>query len=266
MFIAHIAPTDALRASMFKNQAIHMAIANQVLGDVTYATFYRFAPGWVMLDTPVAENKSPEPYSLGQLTQAVRRIHPHAVVLPDIFKGSVQDNVRSQRAAAGYLEPLRNEMARGGLEFIAVPWGATLEEYIECAHELNAIPGVTTLGIGELTAETIHTPRAKIIKTLAGLFPKKRLHLLGCLDDLSDIMDPLARLLAFSMDTCHFVRYGIQRLEPTAGHIPPYPGRGPGYFERTVSTLDLEYIGRNIKYWNMFCANRGGNHEVSKLS
>lgn len=252
MKIAHIAPTPLLYTSLFESLDYHLCIASQVLKDPEYATFFRGAKGFVILDVPTREEKdSTGAYPIERLKRAITSVQPNEVVLPDVWKGSPQVNIEAAWRAAF---ELREANTRRGLGFIAVPRGKDFKEYVNCAEEMALIPGVTTLGVFTGTYETYKVERERVVLEFSRRFPQHAIHLLGVVNDLSDIQNPVIRKHVRGTDTAKLVRFGLDCKHPMFGNIPEYPGRGEDYFQRGATEIQLSYVAKNIRYWNSICA------------
>lgn len=250
MQVAHITPTPMLPEVIGLLETYHLCLTDLVLRDEAYTDFYRrrveMGGNYVILDNDAFENRSRVPV-LDRLIAAAQLLRPSEVILPDVIGGSAAENVQLAKEGA---RALRKYPHLRNTNFMAVPQGRTVEEFLACADGMAQIDDVSTFGIGYGATKHLKTPRGRLLKLIALKYPHHRYHLLGCYPDMSDFDDPEVNKIARGLDTCKFVRYGLSLLTPTKENPVPYPGRGADYFQRQIeSPTQLECVSENIVYW-----------------
>lgn len=228
----------------------HMAIASQVLEDKEYASFYRHAQGYVIMDVPTYETNGVKAFDLEPLQQAIDIISPHEVVLPDRWDVPWRENLSLAQDAADHLYAVTR---RGNLHFMVIPHATTLVDYIEACKHLVSIRRVGAIGIAKRVEKEMGIPRIEVVMAVTAAFPKIPLHLMGCSDHMEDIYDPIVRKASRSMDTAKFIVWGLDLKRPVYGGLPAYTGRGGDYFAQEVNEAQLICIRRNIAYWANYC-------------
>lgn len=245
MKLAHIAPTKVL-PKILADADYHLVLNDPARSDDAYATFYRQLPpsAYVILDCNAYE-KPKESLPLDLVEEAIGRIIPSEVILPDTPTASANTNVRMAFEGSECLE-------RYGIPFMAVPHGETWADYFYCAQMMSRVKGVRCLGIVNHTYQDYGRTRGDVLRALHQELPKMQFHMLGGMKDLSDMMDPAVRQLARGMDTCKFIRWAEDCELVTTTHIPKYPGRGNNFFDRDFDETQLVVARENINYWNAF--------------
>jgi len=241
----------------------HLCIADQVLKHVDYATYYasRVALNdFVIMDTAAFEGAA---ISIQDLIEAVRRVRPSEVVLPD----DVHDRRLTLQQSFDASRALRQNGYDG--TFMAVPHGKDLGEYMLSVKELELIPGVTTFGIQEEVQELFGISRAEVVRQVLNRVPPGyNIHLLGVQDDLLDITHPFMMRNVRTADTAKFVVWGLNGIyvDPNETPFPAYPGRQSlggrmEYFDYQLDDGDhavnlIKDVRTNINTWKEYLRGR----------
>lgn len=257
MRLAHIIPPKLLTKVLADEDTYHLCLCDLVLSDGDYASFYRSRSmsgrDFVVLDSNAFENPGVAA-AVDSLARAAAIISPDAVVLPDAI-GEDGDTTFS-RACAAVKHWTQLPGHKVNMRFWACPHGVDYEDYLECVRKLAAIPQVKGLCIVEETMEEYNIHRINVAKDIwRETYGRKSLHLLGMLEDLSDLKDPWIQKHVMGCDSAKLARWGFDIQLVTKDYIPTYPGRGPNYFKRdTLTDLQARAIRQNLTYWNQLVA------------
>jgi hypothetical protein len=192
-------------------------------------------------------------------------LNPNEVVLPDTFQNP-PDTLDKSKHAMRVLE-------RGGYpgQYMVVPHGTDLEEYLTCAKQLADLgTEVKTIGVIEEVQQILGPPREDVIAMVKDVLPDHDIHMLGVTEGLTELMDPWVQQNVRSCDTAKFVVWGLNGItvvpKPESTAVastwpPPYPGRKSlggrvGYFDhKNASTEAIKITQRNITAWKEYlCA------------
>lgn len=172
--IAHIVPVHHLEIT--RDNQYHMCLAHLVLQNASYAAFYRrmvVEGKFVLMDNGAAEHSQ---LSKEQLLEAYRMIQPTELVLLD----ALSDRRETYRRTVESLEFFK---ANGvTCQFMAVPQGINLAEWVMSAMELLMIPEVGSIGVSKFLNITTNNPNVRYdaCKYLQPIINGKEVHLLGC--------------------------------------------------------------------------------------
>jgi len=256
MLVANITPTDLLDLVIDADETYHLVLADRIMTDDRYRAFYanRVSRGdWVILDSPTHELKGTMP-DIAQWTEGVTALRPSEVVLPDLWGFvSAADTVDYAREG---LDRLSRLSWSGSV--MAVPHGTDWDDYHRCIRALGRINAVTTLGIFEEVEFCYGHKRREAVEAARDAMRFPSVHLLGKMEDLSDLKDDWMRNNVRGVDSGKLVVWGLAGVELYPHEDPPpYPGRPHGYFDidaRTVSRRQYECIKRNIRWWRLYSA------------
>lgn len=259
MKVANVVPESLLGVSgiVDESEKYHLCLAELVNQSSGYADFYWGCGqrgNYVILDNGAYEfGKTP---SLESLIRAAHRIMPSEIVLPDAMFGpecaveTVTMSCEGQRALS----------ADGFTNFMAVPHGNTRGEWVWCAKQLVAIPGVKCLGIAEKDAiKLANGDRALLAEILQDTCPGKDIHYLGMMEDMLDVCSPWSRENVRGVDGSKLVVWGMNRCLISPGSAPPvYPGRPDGFLSMTepLSENQANAVRYNIQIWRAFAHDR----------
>ena len=155
----------------------HMALSH-LMEDKLYAGFFRRQSklgAFVLLDNSVVETGQPE--APETYLEKARSIGASQVIATDYPLGAVQENLE---ALARFLTLTRIEKYQG--KVLAVPHGATFQEWQECAVKM-AKQGIDTIGISRLDLDRgIYSTRGQAYRWLKHKLTGTRInvHFLGC--------------------------------------------------------------------------------------
>lgn len=173
--LAHIVPVAHLEQTA-KNH-YHMCLAHLVLANENYAQFYKkmsLQGKYVLMDNGAAEH---EQLSLDQMLKAIELVQPTEVVLMDTLSDG-KSTYKKTIESLEFYKDLR-------IKFMAVPQGATLEEWKTSAEQLVVLDGVNSIGVSKFLTVTTQDAyiRFDACKHLEAVFDKygdtKEVHLLG---------------------------------------------------------------------------------------
>jgi hypothetical protein len=249
--IANIVPSAFL--DLVNDDSYHLTLAELVVRDTKYAAYYRHhatAGNFVILDNGAYEfGRTP---SIDTLVQAAGIINPSEIVLPDSMHGPdcALDTSTMSREGARLLAQA------GHTRFMAVPHGNNLSEWERCMLSVGAIPHVATIGIAEKDALKLGVPRFNLISEVHAALPHVDIHLLGMMEDMSDLRSLWIRRTVRGIDGSKLFIWGINgHRVPVSGPLPVYPGRPPDFFDmpRADVPSSKERIARyNMENWKQF--------------
>lgn len=253
MQVANVAPTGLL--SLVNDDHYHLILTSQIRQNPKYASYYRERidqGDFVILDNDAYEASSGTSSSPEAILQAIHLmgVWPSEIVLPDVMFGK-----NCARRTVEVAEEGRDILwQHGHRHFMAVPHGNTQLEWLECAMALSGLEGVDTLGIAEKDAlKLTHGDRGELIRAISGL--GKKIHLLGMMEDMSDIQDRWVRMHVRGVDGSKLIVWGLNGRVATVGDVPIYPGRPEGFFEIdgcNLSDNQVELIQSNMSYWRSY--------------
>ena len=197
--VAQIVPVQCLPKTLSKGY--HMCLANIVAKNETYAQFYAGLAAhkdkWVLMDNGAAEG---EQLSVDELIECYQRIHPNEVVLPDTLLDG-KETIQKSREALGKICDFYN--GNIPFTFMAVPQGATIDEWERCAREMVQWPAIHAIGISKfLPMETgdmyVRERAAEILDSLFKQYNRydMEVHLLGC-SESPVVIDGIRRRFSF---------------------------------------------------------------------
>lgn len=177
--LAHIVPRDLL--DMIADNQYQMSLAHLIKQDEKYLAFYRrmvAAGRYVLMDNGAAENSQ---LDLEGLYECWNKLRPSELILPDTLCDRESTLNKTKKAIKYFKEK--------GVDcyFMAVPQGASLEEWKQSAEELIQIPEVHCLGVSKFL--TIKTSDPNVRYKATSHIEKLRkeynrydveVHLLGC--------------------------------------------------------------------------------------
>lgn len=250
MKIANIAPPFLLDAVIDEGENYHVVSTNAVLSDGRYSKFYwqrSFDGDFVILNNDAWERGKAA--SIGRIIEAALLIDPKEIVLPDYPLSAERTVELAQRSLPQFVNA-------GFRDFMAVPHGNSLDEWLWCVDELTKLPGVVSLGIAY--ADGIRFTggnREKLIKSVAPF--QRSIHLLGMSTDFGEIQSPWVRQNVRGCDTSKLVRGGMaSEFLPVHSPNAFSPHRPHKYLTdcEPVDNHAIACIKRNIIYWRAYAA------------
>jgi len=250
--VFHIPPPALAKHIIPTELDAHLAIANVVTKNMTYAGFYqnkRRRDHWITVDTAAFEGEATTPF---ELFTAARRVRADEVVLPDVFK----EAELTLEASTEALAVSRHHPFTG--QFMVVPHGKTFHEYLWCLAELLGLSDqVKCIGIIEEVDELFNMDRALVVDMIHKQFPEFQIHLLGISESLQELYDLSLCKTVRSCDTAKFVVWGLNSIRTSPKRMdkqgtPAYPGRASlggrmKYFDlETCEREQQQIIRRNI--------------------
>lgn len=182
---AHIVPVSGLH--LLDSKKYLMCLAQLVLDNKEYARYYanraKMSNTYVLMDNGAAEG---DQLSMDDLIRACRIIEPDEIVLPDTLYDA-DDTLNKFNNSLSYF---KTDM-RLPYKIMAVPQGATFEDWKRCAEEMVKDIRVDTLGISKFIHifsgnDNIRYDAAEYIECLMNKYKRYNLevHLLGCSEPL----------------------------------------------------------------------------------
>lgn len=240
MKIATIVPTAHL--DLTRHETYHLALAQIAMRDKAYRRWFRQAAwrhgSFVMVDNGAAE------LGAGVQTRVLKRaahlIDAHEVVLPDVVSNGSATRVASREGRRVWGSSDRRRMA--------VPHGATLEEYRNVAMEFLSWPDVQTIGISRFVVDHGLVPnRIELLHLMPEIVNSNRaIHLLGCSGDPGEAYY-IER--AFP-NRVRGIDSGIAAIYTQAGRSIR-DGPKPQIELDFGGTLDAELLALNIRDWRI---------------
>jgi hypothetical protein len=247
--IANITPVPLLNKVLDGLETYHLVLTSLMNSNAEYRDFYRdriWKGDFVILDNDAFELG--ESLSVDEIASAALEFRPNEIVLPDKYDGTMQETIDMAREALQVL-PKTFQHHSYHPSYFGVIHGENWEKYITCATTLAQL-GVTTLGINEEVEELFGFPRQAVVKHLSRIFSRDiQFHLLGKREDMSDILDPFVQSRCRGCDSGKLIRWGLERELVRPRDVPPYPGRGDGFFERDADEEQLACILWNVQCW-----------------
>jgi hypothetical protein len=266
MKIANITPIPLLDKVLDDLETYHLVLTSLMNESEAYRQFYqrRIARGdYVILDNDAFELGESLP--VDAIGDAALEFHPSEVVLPDKYDGTCAETLGMARSGLHLLKR-RFEAHNYCPKFFGVVHGETWEKWVECALGLWQM-GVDTLGVNEEVEELYGLHRCEVVKQLNEYLCEwhahgTQIHLLGKLEDLSDLVDPFVQKVVRGCDSGKLIRWGFDREIAVPHHVPPYPGRGEDFFQRdTDDAYELSAIRTNIQLWRNIAAGVDANYD-----
>jgi hypothetical protein len=262
MKMAHVLPPEWLDPVLGDMREVdyHLILSEVFRHDTTkrYEMFYkqRIARGdFVILDNGAYEYG--RAVDLNHLIEVANLVQPSEVVLPDDMHSTLchLDTVTMSVEASFKLR------AAGHKRFMAVPHGHNLDNWVWCAQQLMAIPGVQCLGIAEKDAIKLRAgDRAALVDILVSevIEPEQEvsIHLLGMMEQMDDVEDPFVRSQVRGVDGSKMIVWGMHEEACWPSKVPAtYPGRPTHYLEMGLNDLTPDQcveIRHNIQAWQGF--------------
>jgi hypothetical protein len=259
MNICNIVPPDLLESFVPLADRMHLVLADVILSNQRYREYYqqRTLDSFVILDPPVFENGE---YDVDDYFEAARLLRPQELVLVD---KRYSDSDTSYDLACDCLDKISlfQEEDDGGywqhVSLAGVPWGSDVQDWMRSVKLLASLPGVRTLMIPEETDEVYGVHRSEMVTLCKRIAPQHKIHLLGMLEDMSDLKNPETRKQIRSCDSAKLFVWGLDGIlvDPKRSSVPRYPGRPEGFFEMTlqdVSNVAAGIIRQNMNLWRQY--------------
>jgi hypothetical protein len=262
--VAHITPIPLLAELLLPSGTrTHLVLTDLVLNSWIYSQFYRNRitedGHWVILDSNVFETgKEVDPE---ETLEAVRRLNPSEVVLPDDMESALHTLELSVQTA----NMLEREGYRG--QFMVVPHGRTVEDYLKCmtslVMEVFRAGRNLTIGLQEEIPQLFGMSRQEMAKRImleTSGDTRVQLHYLGVSETLTDEISNWSKSRIRSIDTAKFVVWGLTGTRLTQTDVrkdgaPEYPGRKAlggriEYFTFNTEDSGLRQAAKyNLKRW-----------------
>lgn len=195
MYLIHIAPMNCTKTlNSYSCQSMAMCLTHLVERNDEYRKFYARFRGYKILDNSLIELGGA--VELPRVLSAAQEINAQEIILPDKFL-DCQGTLEAVRES---IQQLKNLGELGKYKLMAVAHGSTVEEWVHCFKELEAIKEIDVIGIPKVTAKLQPGGRPALESIWRN--SHKQIHLLGlwyAFGELDSYMDP-DRIR--SVDTC----------------------------------------------------------------
>lgn len=249
MQVASIVPLPYLE--LIKGKPYHMCLAHLARRNPEYAEFYRKERengSFVLMDNGAAE-KDGQPVRV--LIDLIETVRPTEVVLPDCIYEKDTTLSMSHKAL--------HKMKQEGVDcqFMAVPQGNTIREWVECMKEMIEWP-IHSIGISKfMTYKLGPCVRTLLAAHVVGECNNRgkdiNIHLLGCAYDPREIatVDYLVKGVRGTDSSIPYVyaNQGVNMLEAVRDSIP----RSQKEIDFYNNTTPPGLISANIQVWEALC-------------
>jgi len=180
----------------------------------------------IIMDNSVIELG--HPVSASVMLEALKVVKSKYVVLPDVI-GDMERTLESTMGCYGEWQ------LAGMSNFMAVPQGATYEEWKRCAFKMAQLPDVAIWGVPRRVCQALGS-REEAVQILNGI-SNRPIHLLGFSDNLEDDIKCAKMQNVLGIDSTVPIRLGLLGIEITP-HLESHPPRG-SWFETATEINDL---------------------------
>ncbi len=263
MEIAHIAPTSMIHDFCVNGldiKPVQMCLAHQVLGDYSYAEFYRHSAAnksIVIMDNSLWELGNA--MDIYDLIHACQLVQPSELIIPDVFRKG-PETIESFHSFMDSIDggSIDNDFD----DYDAVPWdrnfvvvhGRNRKEWMETFDYFNEHSKSHTLGLPKVL-DDMWTPGGRIgcvefLEATDRINPDKAYHCLGIWSDPIEVLMLSRHKWIRSLDTALAIHAGMQnhKFEEKLGLIRSRPKRPHVYFgvEREDYNEQYETIQHNV--------------------
>lgn len=247
MKFAHIVPVGSL--DVIRDKQYHMCLAHLVKENEKYRQFYfekAMSKGhFVLMDNGAAEGSQ---LSNEELLECYSWIMPDEIVLPDTLCDK-DDTIRKMYEAINFFVH-KNKV---GYRLMAVPQGANLEEWKQCAEEMVKNPYINSIGVSKFLqmATKDDCVRYHAVQFISKMIEKYKrydieVHLLGCSEPLR-FVNLIAKTFPFvrGCDSALGYLYAQAGQHPfadterPAGEIDFIGGKGFSTLDNTLAEIEL---------------------------
>jgi hypothetical protein len=176
----------------------------------------------VILDNSVIETGGAVDLEL--ILQAANVVQPATTVLPDILL-DCDETIRSCTNAIRSW-PHRFQSAGLPANFMFVPQGRTLDEWIFCAEEFARYKQINYWGIPRNVVGTEIESRVGLAHILHALNPNRKIHMLGFSDNLADDIVAAKSGYVHGIDSAVPIRAVTQGIPMRMNRFAEMPPRG----------------------------------------
>lgn len=232
MYLIHIAPMNCTRELHSHGlPRMAMCLTHLVERNDEYRKFYARFPGYKILDNSLIELGGA--VELPRVLSAAQEINAQEIILPDKFL-DCQGTLEAVRES---IQQLKDLGELGKYKLMAVTHGTTVEEWVHCFKELEAIEEIDVIGIPKVTAKLQPGGRPALESIWRN--SHKQIHLLGLWYAFGELDSYLAPDSIRSVDTC-------QAAFLAKYHMDTWSVRPDGF------TIDLEDTSIDPKeFWRI---------------
>jgi len=275
-----IASPVALLESCAAQGNYHLALSHLILESPEYCEFYRQQSELgvlVSVDNGLVEQGKSLPVE--EVVRATGMVWCNEFVLPDVLG----DGHESYQATIKGLDEYQHLMlVSSDHQFIGVPHGSNVADWMECYLKLLQVREIRTIGISMFDTELFHGGRVGLLDYLDDMHlidPNRAYHVLGCWRDLREAYGLSTRCQCHeysqgwyvqprtyvrSMDTGLPVRWGIQGTysPPLVSPVPP-PTAGHRHADFLTPVKMNPVIQWNIDLYKAFCVGEIGPTSIA---
>ncbi len=206
---AHIAQ-DLTKADLETFGNYHLLLAHDVLDNqALYKSVYAQLPNYdesvIIMDNSAVE--LPEPLNARLVLEAAHVVNARVVVLPDAL---MDCNTTIDMTCQGLRDMHANNGSRG-MEFMAVPQGATWDEWLRCLDAFSLLEDLGWIGVAKNINEKLGISRKDAIDAVNMQMPDAKIHLLGFSDNIFDDMQSARHgYNVYGIDSAVPIRIGMR--------------------------------------------------------
>lgn len=205
---------------------------------------------FVILDNGLIEGN---PRPIEELVVIALTLNASELVLPDVFRDK-QGTLDAIAHACAYLDTPTVSKTINKMGFMAVPQGANLEEWLDCAEILLKNPRITCLGIPKVLVSIVgRDGRYLALKELVARVGtiEKDIHLLGCWTTPLEVLTLAKGVSSGDLPAIRGVDSGISYVYARVGmrlNEDDRPDDRPINFEEG-SEINPKILAWNVDYW-----------------
>lgn len=249
MKVATILPQAHIHLT--KQDDYHMALAHLIgaPGFEQYTNFYKAVgrrdKAFLIMDNGVIEG-NPRPIS--ELLQKAKLVNADELVLPDVYQ-DMQATLRDAKAGFNYMD----EFSDTEIAVMAVPQGATYDQWLVCAKEMLTWP-IQTLGIPKMLCSLNgRDGRLDALIDLQSFLGNVQTHLLGCWESPLEVKAILNYVRQGKIKPVRGVDSAIAYVYAQAGIKMCDDERPKGAVDFGAAVGDLPLLKFNIDMWRTEC-------------
>jgi len=186
----------------------HLLLAHDVVANPSeYHRIYGNQGYHIIMDNSVIELG--HPVDLEFMRTAVGLTQADVFALPDKLLDQ-QGTINSTMTALNEWHTLITDQTKA----MAVPQGATWDEWVECVEAFAAYDEIAWIGIPRNVRNRLNTSRKYAVSTVKALCPNKKIHLLGFSNDLRDDVEAASLADVEGIDSAVPSRMGMRDCLP----------------------------------------------------
>jgi hypothetical protein len=221
----------------------HLVLAHDIHAKpALYADIFQrphHSPMQIILDNSVIELGGA--VNIEVITEAAHVVNPTTTVLPDVLLDQKATIDSCERALDTWSEAF--EYANLQPNFMLVPQGRTLKEWIECAERFAEDSRINFWGIPRNIEKTAIRSRRDLVDIVHAINPSRSIHLLGFSDNVIDDILTARHHLVDGIDSAVPIRAVSHGIPLTlTGALNTMPPRGNWWEEATFTPIMLDAL------------------------